>query len=156
MFVVLLKSMLFPCNMEEEEPMTHDEIVKFYQDPKYHKDFKIWISQQPSTDRTYIYHHLHKYSQTWEVHLKQYKSLRASIEHFKNIQIEMKQMNDDLENMQQEFEVEKRDYNANLANNASMKQALQHAINAFRHEREKYGEVVRRDKYGEVVPRSEQ
>ena len=44
----------------------------------------------------------------------------------------MKQMNDELENMQQDLEVVRREHNVNLVNNQSQKKELQNAINAFR------------------------
>ena len=59
--------------MEEEEPMTHDEIMKFYHDPNHHKDFKIWLSRLAPNAKEYIDLHLHGYLHTWEVHLKQKK-----------------------------------------------------------------------------------
>jgi len=134
MCVVLLKSMLFPCNMEEEKPMTHDEIMQFYIDKNHHKDFKIWLSRQASNTKQFIDRHLNNYVQTWAVHLEQNKLILAEIEHLKKIQIEMKNTHDHLKNMQQQHEVSKREHNLNLAQNQAMKKALQHTINAFRRE----------------------
>ena len=131
MFVVLLKSMLFPCNMEEPE-MTHQEIMNFYHDPNHHKDFKIWLSRLTPNAKQFIDRHLHDYVQTWAVHLKQNKLIRDSESRFKNIELQMKHTRDALEDMLQEHEVNIRKHNLNLAHNQAMKKALQHAINAFR------------------------
>ena len=116
----------------EEPEMTHQEIMNFYVDQKYHKDFKNWLSRQASNTRQFIDHHLQNYVQTWAVHLKQNKLIRDSESRFKNIEIEVKHTRDALEDMLQEHEVNIRKHNLNLAHNQAMKKALQHAINAFR------------------------